>query len=132
MHTMQNLWPDFDNQQSQAESTGRAQKQSFSRRARPTEQVVLSSLREWLLYEYIVPYCRSLAATRIFRRCYWIDGLGGSHILQPVLSTSQELAQENRSIFLHYVALESKSNKRKESSPGGNIDIPKESGSLRA
>jgi hypothetical protein len=118
MHTMQNLWPDFDNQQSQAESTGRAQKQSLSRRARPTEQAVLSSLREWLLYEYIVPYCRSLAATRIFRHCYWIDGLGSSHVVQQALSTSQELVKENRSIFLHYVELESKSNKRKAASAG--------------
>src|SRR6266566_1652271 len=71
MHTMQNLWPDFDNKQLQAESAGRAQKQSTSQRRRPTEQVVLSTLREWLLHEYIVPYCRSLDATRIFRRCYW-------------------------------------------------------------
>ena len=131
MHTMQNLWPDFDNKQLLAESTGRAQKRSISQRRRPTEQVVLSALREWLLYEYIVPYCRSLAATRIFRRCYWIDGLGGSHILQSALSTSQELVKENRSIFLHYVALESKSNKRKEATAGGTITLPKESGSLR-
>ncbi len=132
MHTMQNLWPDFDNEQLQAESAGRAQKQSTSQRRRPTEQVVLSTLREWLLHEYIVPYCRSLAATRIFRRCYWIDGLGGNHILKPALSTSHELAKENRSIDLHYVALESKSNKRKEASTGGNITLPKESGSMRA
>ena len=129
---MQNLWPEFDNEQLQAESARRAQKQSTSQRRRPTEQVVLSTLREWLLHEYIVPYCRSLAATRIFRRCYWIDGLGGNHILQPALSTSQELAKENKSIVLHYVALESKSNKRKEASTGGNITLPKESGSMRA
>jgi hypothetical protein len=129
---MQNLWPDFDNEQLQAESAGRAQKRSASQRRRPTEQVVLSTLREWLLHEYIVPYCRSLAATRIFRRCYWIDGLGGNHILQPALSTSQELAKENRSIDLHYIALESKSNKRKEASTGGTITVPKESGSMRA
>ena len=129
---MQNLWPDFDNEQLQAESAGRAQKQSTSQRRRPTEQVVLSTLREWLLHEYIVPYCRSLAATRIFRRCYWIDGLGGNHILQPALSTSQELAKENRSIDLHYVVLESKSNKRKEASTGGTITLPKDSGSIRA
>src|SRR6266571_1832120 len=132
MHTMQNLWPDFDNEQLQAESAGRAQKQSTSQRRRPTEQVVLSTLREWLLHEYIVPYCRSLAATRIFRRCYWIDGLGGNHILQPALSTSQELAKENRSIDLHYVVLESNSNKRKEASTGGTITLPKDSGSIRA
>ena len=129
---MQNLWPEFDNEQLQAESARRAQKQSTSQRRRPTEQVVLSTLREWLLHEYIVPYCRSLAATRIFRRCYWIDGLGGNHILQPALSISQELAKENRSIDLHYVTLESKSNKRKEASTGGNITLPKESGSMRA
>jgi hypothetical protein len=116
----------------QAESAGRAQKQSTSQRRRPTEQVVLSTLREWLLHEYTVPYCRSLAATRIFRRCYWVDGLGNSHILQPALLTSQELAKEKRSIDLHYVALESKSNKRTESSSEGTITLPKESGSKRA
>src|SRR6266516_4821554 len=132
MHTMQNLWPEFDNEQLQAESARRAQKQPTSQRRRPTEQVVLSALRELLLHEYIVPYCRSLAATRIFRRCYWIDGLDGNHILQLTLSTSHELAKENRSIDLHYVALESKSNKRKEASTGGNINLPKESGSMRA
>src|SRR2546428_5720051 len=100
MHTMQNLWPDFDNEQLQAESAGRAQKQPASQRRRPTEQLVLSTLREWLLHGYIVPYCRSLAATRIFRRCYWIDGLGGNHMLQQALLTSQELAKEHRSIVL--------------------------------
>jgi hypothetical protein len=129
---MQNLWPEFDNEHLLAESAGRGQKQSASQRRRPTEQVVLSTLREWLLHEYIVPYCRSLAATRIFRRCYWIDGLGGNHMLQPALSTSQELAKENRSVVLHYLALESKSNKRKEASAGRNITLPKESGIMRA
>ena len=129
---MQNLWPEFDNKQLQAEFAGRAHKQYTSQRHRPTEQFVLSTLREWLLHEYIVPYCRSLAATRIFRHCYWIDGLGNSHILQPALLTSQELAKENRSIDLHYVGLESKSNKRKESRAEGTITLPKESGSMRA
>jgi hypothetical protein len=129
---MQNLWPEFYNEQVQAESAGRAQKQSTSQHRRPTEQLVLSTLREWLLHEYIVPYCRSLAATRIFRRCYWIDGLGGNHILQLAFSTSQELAKEHRSIDLHYIALESKSNKRKGASAGATITLPKDSGSMRA
>src|SRR5438046_8569199 len=114
MHTMQNLWPEFDNEQLQAESAGRAQKQSTSQRRRPTEQVVLSTLREWLLHEYVVPYCRSLAATRIFPRCYWIDGFGDNHILQPALSTSHWFGKESRWIELHYVTLESKSNTRNE------------------
>jgi hypothetical protein len=129
---MQNLWPEFDNEQLQVDSAGRVQKQSASQRRRPTEQIVLSSLREWLLHEYIVPYCRSLAATRIFRHCYWIDGLGDSRMVQPALSIIQELAKENASTFLHYVALESKSNKRNESSAGGSITLPKESGSIHA
>ncbi|HEX6108024.1 MAG TPA: hypothetical protein VFZ02_01330, partial [Ktedonobacteraceae bacterium] len=128
MHTMQNLWPEFETEQLLSESAGRAQKQTASQRRRPTEQVVLSTVREWLLHEYIVPYCRSLAATRIFRRCYWIDGLGGNHILQPALSTSQELAKENKPISLHYIALKSKSSKRKEANTARNITLPKESG----
>jgi hypothetical protein len=128
---MQNLWPEFDNEQLQANSAGRAQKQSTSQRQRPTERVVLSTLREWLLHEYIVPYCRSLAATRIFRRCYWIDGLGGNGIVQSALSTSQELAKERSSIDLHYLALESKSTKRKEARAGASLTIPKDSGSMR-
>ena len=129
---MQNLWPEFDNEQSLSESAGCAQKQSASQHLRPTEQVVLSALREWLLQEYIVPYCRSLAATRIFRRCYWIDGLGGNNIFQPALSASQELAKKNKPISLHYLALESKSSKRKEASGAINIIFPKESGIIRA
>ena len=126
---MQNLWPEFDNEQLLAESAGRAQKQSASR---STEQVVLSTLRTWLLHDYIIPYCRSLAATRIFRRCYWIDGFGGKNVLQPVLPISQELAKENRSIALHYIALESKRSKHKEANIGININLPKESGVIRA
>src|SRR5690349_3329354 len=131
MHTMQNLWPEFDKEQPQAESAQRVQKQP-SYRSRPTERELLSVLREWLLHDYIIPYCKSLAATRIFRRCYWIDGLGGNGVLQSVLSTANELAKENEQIALHYLSLESKRNKRKERTPEKAIEIPKESGSVRA
>ncbi len=44
---------------------------------RPSERDVLSRLRTWLLEEYVAPYCRALASTRIFRHCYWIDALDG-------------------------------------------------------
>lgn len=44
---------------------------------RVTERDILSQLRSWLLTEYVAPYCRSLASTRIFRHCYWIDALDG-------------------------------------------------------
>lgn len=44
---------------------------------RLSERDVLSQLRGWLLEEYVAPYCRALASTRIFRHCYWIDALDG-------------------------------------------------------
>src|SRR6266581_6839039 len=106
---MQNLWPEFDKEQSLSESAGREQHRISFQRRRPTEQAVLSSLRDWLLHDYIVPYCRSLAATRIFRRCYWIDDLGGNPILQPTLSISQALAKESKPIMLHGIVLDVKS-----------------------
>jgi len=65
-----NLWAEFDNQRAQTEAVGHKQAR------RLTEQVVLSRLREWLLQDYVSSYCRSLAALRIYRRCYWIDGWG--------------------------------------------------------
>ena len=129
---MQNLWPEFDNKQLQADSASRAQKQSIPLRRRPTEQVVLSTLRDWLLHDYLISYCKSLAATRIFRRCYWIESFGSSHISQSVLSASQELAKEKKPIFLHYITLEPKRSNRKASSAEEVITLPKESGSIRA
>lgn len=65
-----NLWTEFDNEHFPVESA------KHGRTRRLTEQVVLSTLRSWLLSDYVASYCRSLGATRIYRRCYWIDALG--------------------------------------------------------
>ena len=76
---MQNLWADEDNNVEIApETTTRVEKTGTMRPSSRalTEQRVVSALRAWLLTDYIAPYCRSLAATRIFRRCFLIDGLG--------------------------------------------------------
>ena len=76
---MQNLWADEDNNVEIApEATTRVEKTGTMRPSSRalTEQRVVSALRAWLLTDYIAPYCRSLAATRIFRRCFLIDGLG--------------------------------------------------------
>jgi len=127
---MLNLWAEFDNEQSPAESAGRTQNHRVSRR--PTEQAILSSLRDWLLHDYIVPYSRSLAATRIFRRCYWIDGLGGSPDLQPVVLIAQALAKESKPMTLRAIVLEARSGKRKNASSENSIAMPKESGTVRA
>src|SRR6266566_2129376 len=75
---MHNLWAEDINHEiaeKSGASAGRVEKQTASH---PTEQAVLSALRAWLLSDYVAPYCRSLAATRIFRRCYLIDVLGGT------------------------------------------------------
>jgi hypothetical protein len=68
------LWNGIDHQLQQAsEHTwfGRSQRKRLM-----TEHAMLSSLRAWLLGDYVAAYSRSLGATRIYRRCYWIDGLG--------------------------------------------------------
>ena len=129
---MQNLWPEFDKEQSLLESAGREQHRISFQRRRPTEQVVLSSLRDWLLHDYIVPYCRSLAATRIFRRCYWIDSVGGSPILQSVVSIALLLAKESKPITLHSIVLEARGSKHKEANAANSITLPKESGIVHA
>ena len=132
----------------------------------------------WLLQDYVAAYCYSLAATRIFKRCYWIDGLGidnrplagtaatppdlASDIpplpapkgrkkgsitvvppsLQPIVTLSQLLAQENKPIHLCGFVLEAgssknskgtreKANVQKTHKPT-NIILPTEGGVIRA
>ena len=143
-----NLWDDFDNQHTAPESA----RHKLPRRL--TDQAILTSLRRWLLQDYASSYCRSLAAMRIYRRCYWIDAWGidpranylpanseapqekgrkgtdksGSYepVLQPVLALSQELAQESRPIALNGIVLEAGSSRRRElrAIDSGNTDEP--------
>jgi hypothetical protein len=77
---MQDLWADFANGAIPTEGTGGGR---GLRQRRLTEQAALASMRVWLLQEYLVPYGTSLGATRIFRRCYWIDALGNAHARGP-------------------------------------------------
>jgi hypothetical protein len=75
------LWADHeDNDQSQQSPLGATDglRQTLRKSRRPTERDVLAQLRTWLLEEYVAPYCRALASTRIFRHCYWIDALDGA------------------------------------------------------
>ena len=118
---MQNLWPELNNEQSSPGSAGQVQEPPGRRRL--TEQVVLSSLRDWLLHDFALPYCRTLSASRIYRRCYWIDALGSiesranSNTLQPIVSLAGELDQEGKATTLHGIVLEAGSSKRKEKTP---------------
>lgn len=78
---MQDLWADFADKPAFVEEQDRG---GGLRQRRLSEQAVLMALRMWLLQEYMLPYGTSLGSTRIFRHCYWIDGLGNvrapSHI----------------------------------------------------
>ena len=77
-----NLWAESDNpelvstplQQAQKSGTGVGTRLIASSNA----NAILPALRAWLLADYVAPYCRSLAAARIFRRCIWLDALGGT------------------------------------------------------
>jgi hypothetical protein len=66
--TAMNLWAEFnDNPDAPLPSL----RQPRARRL--TDYAVQASVRDWLLHDYAAAYCRSLAATRIFRRCYWVE-----------------------------------------------------------
>jgi hypothetical protein len=153
------LWTEFDNARHAPDATEHVQP---LRSRRLTERAILTSLREWLLHDYAAAYCRSLAATRIFRRCYWVDGLGvesragmsgmspdedrglnGSErkkaasvpqALQSVVSLSQLLAREEKPIALHGLLLGANNSKRKDAKAGANaaVAIPRESGIIKA
>ncbi len=147
------------------------------RTRRLTDSAILSLFRTWLLQDYVAAYCYSLAATRIFKRCYWIDGLGidnrpvagtdttppdlASDIpslpapkgrkkgsitavppsLQPIVTLSQLLAQENKPIHLCGFVLEAGSSKNSrgtrekanaQTHKPAAITLPTEGGVIRA
>lgn len=74
---MQDLWADFSDKTFLEEGVNGKGK---VRRHRLSEQAVLATLRAWLPQDYLLPYATSLGATRIFKHCYWIDGLAGSRV----------------------------------------------------
>ncbi len=89
---MQDLWADFAGELQSEGEAGRG-----LRRRRPSEQAVLAALRAWLLQDYMLPYGASLGATRIFKRCYWIDGLGNIRVPAPgALADAQEEGTRKR------------------------------------
>ena len=123
---MQNLWPELNNEQASPGTAGQAQEPP--RRRRLTEQVVLLSLRDWLLHDFALPYCRTLSATRIYHHCYWIDALGGKACHPErsegsgstdaeIFRCAQDDSQESKATALHGIFLEAGSSKRKETRP---------------
>lgn len=91
---MQDLWADFANEVIPTEGAGRS---GGLRQRRLSERAVLATLRSWLLQDYMIPYATSLGATRIFQRCYWIDGLGDTRAAAQTLATpAQDMANGKR------------------------------------
>ncbi len=137
------LWNDLEDNSQPTIPVGRG------RTRRLTEPVVLASLRAWLLDEYIAEYCRSLAATRIFKRCYFVDALGVAAkgrkattnnttalhpTLEPIHALAQTLAQESKPIALYGLLLAAGSSRRKDARQAKTKELrmPAESGILNA
>ncbi len=85
------LWAEFDNHQQPPDATGHT---DLTHMRRLTERAILSSLRDWLLQDYAAAYCRSLAVTRIFRRCYWIDALGIDNKATIQTQSSEQISKD--------------------------------------
>jgi hypothetical protein len=138
---MQDLWADYAGEALATEEVSEGGSGRLRRR-RLTDQAALMVLRAWLLRDYMLPYGASLSATRIFQRCYWLDGLGypRAHfpgLLAPALpvvskrgkqkqpdpelplalqlasETAQQLASLARPITLYGLALDEVRGKRK-------------------
>ena len=147
-----NLWSELNNQQTSVEAV------RGGRTRRLTEDFVLSSMRAWLLQDYVLPYCRTLAASRIYKRCYWIDAWGGNTrtfvagkengvqpsrgrkkeiavipaVLLPVVSLSATLAQEQRPIALNGIMLVPGSQRSQhKAAPNDVLTLPEGSGLVR-
>lgn len=86
---MDDLWAILDNHQTFSTEHGRT-----LRSRRLSEREVMSELRLWLLRDFAAAYCRSLAETRIFRRCYWIDGLGIDARAVPTQEADDQQSEE--------------------------------------
>jgi hypothetical protein len=72
-----NLWADsHSDEQHKTSSLSATIRLSHRASQRRVEATIISSLRAWLLTDYCAAYCRSLRATPLYRRCYWIDAWG--------------------------------------------------------
>src|SRR5713101_5968577 len=98
-----NLWAESDNlelastplQQAHKPGTGVGTRFIASSNA----NAIVPALRAWLLADYVAPYCRSLAATRIFRRCFWLDAPGGTRNAAKKAGAGQGREESHPYIF---------------------------------
>lgn len=96
-----NLWAESDNLELASRPLEQTKKPGTGVGTRfiASPNAIVPALRAWLLADYVAPYCRSLAATRIFRRCFWIDALGGTRNAAKKAGESQGRDESHPYIF---------------------------------
>jgi hypothetical protein len=132
------LWDEYDDQLKAATGVKHGRARGL------TEQAIVSSTRGWLLQDYARAFCRALAATRLYHRCYWIDGWGPDRpahtpsLSAAIADLSHELARGDKPLALHGLLLDASAGKRgKPPAPYGAsaweaLTLPAESAALRA
>jgi hypothetical protein len=102
-----NLWAESDNLELASTSPEQARKPGTGAGERfiasSNANVLLPPLRAWLLADYVAPYCRSLAAARIFRRCIWLDALGSTRATVKKPGANQERGEKGRDESRPYI-----------------------------
>ena len=98
-----NLWAESDNPELASTPSQQPRKPGPSVGTRfiasshaTATNAILPALRAWLLADYVAPYCRSLAATRIFRRCIWLDALASMRVTSKKTGGSQGRDERER------------------------------------
>lgn len=95
-YTQMDLWTNIESNDANKDVWAQISGKGLRKRARrPNEREILATLRHWLLHDYVAAYCRVLAATRIFRRCYWVDALGLNAREQTLISLPESAENGN-------------------------------------
>jgi hypothetical protein len=90
------LWTNIEIDNANKDASAQTNGNKPSKRARrPHEREILTTLRHWLLHDYVAAYCRALASTRIFRRCVWVDALGLNAREQTLVALPSEYEEQN-------------------------------------
>lgn len=155
-----NLWADsHSDEQHETPSLSATNRPRYAASPRRVEAMILSSLRAWLPGDYAAAYCRSLRASPLYRRCYWIDAWGCnprsmttlpapenaqgqkraqkkpvSPLLQPIVQISKTLTDEcpARPFALHGILLEERIASKNTEAMREQPAWPRESGIVRA
>jgi hypothetical protein len=80
----QSLFDDVETQTSQAAASASRRLGAFS----PAERAAWQEWKARALPGFVAPYCQALAASRLHRSCWWVDGLAAAGRSQPPLESA--------------------------------------------